>query len=82
METINRIKGALADAHRTNRWLADQRRLQEKENDTKGENSQPTSRQLSNDFPTTFQRLSNDFPTTFRNGQNADIQVIRSRIGG
>jgi len=23
METINRIKGALADAHRTNRWLAD-----------------------------------------------------------
>jgi len=24
METINRIKGALADAHRTNRWLADQ----------------------------------------------------------
>lgn len=24
METINRIKGALGDAHRTNRWLADQ----------------------------------------------------------
>jgi len=24
METINRIKGALADAHRTNRWFADQ----------------------------------------------------------
>jgi len=24
MESINRIKGALADAHRTNRWLADQ----------------------------------------------------------
>lgn len=24
METINRIKGALADAHKTNRWLAEQ----------------------------------------------------------
>lgn len=24
MKTINRIKGALGDAHRTNRWLADQ----------------------------------------------------------
>jgi len=24
MESINRIKGALGDAHKTNRWLADQ----------------------------------------------------------
>lgn len=24
MDTINRIKGALGDAHKTNRWLADQ----------------------------------------------------------
>jgi len=38
--------------------VADQRRLQEKENDTKEEDLQPTCKQLSSNFPATFQRLS------------------------